>query len=323
MAKNITANTDTILYHVRSGDTLAKLIKRYHGSVNTIQRDSIIKQIQNDNPAIKNPNRIYPNQLLQLAVPSKMCTATSHPGTTPTLKVDKKLILPLQQKWQQSTVQEKKLLTTLTPIMLGTGSATMTMINKTFSLNTPLLSDMAKNYDNYKAGTISKGQYDYRRKKLVTNIKSRLGPLQKILNSTRKQSEILRISRTKGRAPTQNITRQIGRMNRLAKYASRGGVVLTAVSLGMACNDIANTTNTLKKNQILVESVGGVLGGVAAGVAIMLMFTPVGWVAALAVGVAGAVGGYAAGKGSVYMYNLLGQKVDIASASGVSNLCQK
>lgn len=83
-------------------------------------------------------------------------------------------------------------------------------------------------------------------KKLITNIKSRLGPLSKVLNGSRSQSEVLRISKTKGRA-TQNITRQIGRMNRLAKHAARGGVVLSAVSLGLACNKIANTPDVNKK----------------------------------------------------------------------------
>ncbi len=315
-------NTDTIFYHVRPGDNLGKIINRYHGFVTTPQREAIISQIKIDNPGLKNPNKIYPNQLLQLSIPPQYCSITSHQGSTPVLQIDKELIKPLQSQWQRSNPQEKKLLSTLTPIMLGTGYASTTMLNKTFTANTPLLTEMAQNYDDYRAGTITKGQYDYRRKKLVSNIKARIGPLGKILSGTRTQSEVLRISKTKGRTPTQNITRQIGRMNQLAKHAARGGVVLSAVSLGLACNDIANTTDTHKKNKILVESVGGVFGGAATAVVIMLMFTPVGWVAALAVGTAGALGGYAAGKGMGQWYDTYGRKVDIASATGISQLCR-
>jgi len=319
ISKNST-NTDTIFYHVRSGDNLSKIIRRYHGAVTAQQRDEIINQIRIDNPHVSNPNKIYPDQLLQLNIPPQHCTASSHSKTT--LNVNKKHIKPLQQKWQNSTAKEKKLLSTLTPIMLGTGSASMTMLNKTFTANTPLLTEIAKNYDEYKLGTITRGQYDYRRKSLISKIKSRLGPLQKILSGKRSQSEVLRISKTKGRAPTQNITRQIGRMNRLAKHAARGGVVLSAVSLGLACNEIANTNDSHKKNEILVESIGGLLGGVAAGVAIMLIFTPVGWVAALAVGIAGATGGYVSGKVAKNLYTTNLKQFNIAEATKVTQLCK-
>ena len=123
--------------------------------------------------------------------------------------------------------------------------------------------------------------------------------------------------------PTQNITQQISHMDRLAKYASRGGVVLSAVGLGLACNDIANTNDVQEKSEILVESLGGLGGGLVAGVAIMVMFTPVGWVGALVVGVGGAVAGYAAGRGSKALYTAKFSKFDIASATRVAQLCKK
>jgi len=315
-------NYDTILYHVRSGDNLSKIITRYHGPVNAAQRDAIISQIKIDNPQVKNPNRIYPDQLLHLGIPPQYCSATTHSGQTPIVKMDKHLLKPLQQQWNTANKKEKKLLSELTPLMFGTGSAGMTMLKQSFAANTPLLTEMAKNYEEYKAGTLTKGQYDYRRKKLLASIKSRLGPLKRLMNGSRSSSEMLRISKTKGRAPTQNITRQIGRMGRIAKNASRGSVILTAVSLGVACNDIANTDDTYEKNKILVESVGGVLGGIVAGVAVMLMFTPVGWVAALAVGVAGAVGGYASGKAVSHLYDKYGNKINVASATGIAQLCR-
>lgn len=103
-------------------------------------------------------------------------------------------------------------------------------------------------------------------------------------------------------------------MGKIAKNATQGSALLTVIGLGLACNDIASTDDTQKKNEILVESVGGVFGGPATGVVILLIFTPVGWV--------GAVGGFGAGKVSGYVYNTYGQQVDIASATGVSKFCK-
>ena len=327
MASKRLTNYDTILYRVRAGDSLSRIIQRYHGSVTTQQRNAIISQIQADNPAVTNPNRIFVNQMLQISISTQHNSTSSLPGATPTLNINKQLIKPLQQVWQRATTQQKSLLSALSPVMLGAGAAGLTMVKRTFIANAPLLTEMVQNYEAYKAGDLSKGQYDYRRKKLLAKLKSRLGPLTRALNAARTQSEVLRISRTKGRVPTQNITQQIGRMDRLAKYTSRGGVVLSVVGLGIACYDIANTNDIQKKNEILVESVGGLAGGAffgfGAGVAILMMATPVGWVAALVVGVSGVVGGYASGKVFKALYDTHGRKVDIASATGVTSLCRK
>jgi len=321
-AKNL-ANYDTILYRVRAGDSLSKIIKRYHGTVSAQQQKDLISQIQADNPSVTNPNSIFIGQMLQISIPPHSMTTASPPGATPTLSINKQVLQPLQNVWQNATPQQKSLLSALTPVMLGVGAAGITMVKQTFIANAPLLTKMVQNYESYKAGDISKGQYDYRRKNFVAKLKTRLGPLRRALNAAQTQSEVLRISRTKGRVPTQNITQQIVRMNKLAKYASHGGVVLTIAGLGLACNDIANTNDVQEKNEILVESLGGVFGGVLAGAAIMVMFTPVGWVGALVVGVGGAVGGYGIGKGASTMYDTFGNKIDIASATGVSGLCKK
>ncbi len=318
---------DTILYRVRTADSLGRIIQNYHGPITKQQQDTILSRILADNPDIKNPDRIFPNQLIKMSVPQRYCSATTHPDTAPVLSTDQLAYQPLRRQWQQAAPQERAWLSTLTPIMLGTGSASMTMVNRTFLANTPLLNEMVHNYEAYKAGELSKGQYDYRRYKILGKLKTKLGPLARILNTTRLQNEVLRISRTKGRAPTQNITRQIGRMGRAAKYASRGGVVLSTVGLGVACNDIANTGDINKKNAILVESVGSIVGGTAfgfvSGMAIVAMATPVGWVASLVIGVGSAVAGYVAGKGFSNLYDTYGRKIDIASATGVASLCSR
>ncbi|HED16457.1 MAG TPA: LysM domain-containing protein, partial [Gammaproteobacteria bacterium] len=184
MAAQNPANYDTILYRVRPGDSLSRIIQSYHGSVTTLQRNAIISQIRADNPGVTNPSRIYPDQLLQLSVPQQYCSASTHPDSTPVLSLGEPYYKPLVRQWDFAAPQEKEMLATLTPLMLGTGAASMTMIKQTFTSNAPLLNEMVQNYEAYKAGNLSKGQYDYRRYKILTRLKAKLGPLSRMLNAS-------------------------------------------------------------------------------------------------------------------------------------------
>ena len=221
---------------------------------------------------------------------------------------------------------EKDWAMTLAPLFLGAGGAKLTMIDKTFSSNTPLLQDMVRNYEDYKAGELSKGQYDYRRGKLIGQFQSNLGPTTRVLNPTRRQSEVMRISRRKGQVPTEAINKQISRLQTASKVASKGGLVLSVAGLGLACHQIAHTDDRIEKNEILIESSAGFLTGVAYGAAasfaVLLLMTPVGWVAGLAIGIGGAISGYAAGKAAKKLYNAYGEHIDFASATKIDQFCK-
>lgn len=323
MIGNLSKSNDTIFYNVRPGDSISKIILRYYGPIPVQQQNAIISQIQADNPSVKNPNQIQPNQLLQISIPPQYCSVSSNRGQTPTLRVDPQLIKPLQLQWQRATPKERKMLSTLTPLYFGAGAASITMLKQTFNANKPLMADMVKNYETYKAEGITKGQYDYQRKKIITKFNQKMGPLTRVLNPTRPQSEALRISKTKGRVPTKNITQQIGRMGKVAKYAAVGGGVLTAVNLGLACNSIANTDSKLEKNQIFVEGMGGLVGGTLATATLLFFITPVGWAAALVVGVGGAAGGFFSGKGLRTLYTTEFNNLDLTSMTRVDQLCKK
>ncbi|HED16183.1 MAG TPA: LysM domain-containing protein, partial [Gammaproteobacteria bacterium] len=93
-AKNI-ANYDTILYRVRAGDSLSSIIQRYHGSVSAAQRKALISQIQADNSAVTNPNRIVIGQMLQISIPPRSMSISSPSGAPPTLNINKQIIKPL------------------------------------------------------------------------------------------------------------------------------------------------------------------------------------------------------------------------------------
>ena len=113
-------------------------------------------------------------------------------------------------------------------------------------------------------------------------------------------------------------------MNRISKLASSGGAILTVASVGLACREIANTDNTLEKNHILMESLGSVFGGTLYGIGatIVLMGTPVGWVAALVIGVGAVASSYAGGQAFKGLYDNFADKKDIVSTLRVSSLCR-
>lgn len=89
------------------------------------------------------------------------------------------------------------------------------------------------------------------------------------------------------------------------------------------CAAPANTQH--EKNEIFVETAGGVVGGLlyatGASVAILLMSTPVGWVAGLTIGIGSAVAGYASGKAALKVYDLSGTNIDFVGSSGVGSIC--
>ncbi len=115
-------------------------------------------------------------------------------------------------------------------------------------------------------------------------------------------------------------------MNRISKFASNGGAILTVASVGLACREIANTDNTLEKNHILVESLGSVFGGtafgIATGITLFMIGTPVGWVAALVIGAGAVASSYATGQAAKFVYDKFANTTDFVSMAGISTLCR-
>ena len=313
---------DTIFYDVHAGDSLSGIIKKYYGSVTPPRRKDMISKILLENPEIKNPNLIYPGQILVIDIPQGYSAIPGH-LTMPTVAVDNETIDTLKDNLSKAPPEERRLVSALAPISLGSGATTLDMIKHTFKSNTPLLADMAENYNDLNADKVTKGQYDYRRRSLISKLKSKLGPTSRLLYGSRSPNEVLRISRTKGRAPTHIIKHQANRMRNLSRLASKGGVVLSVVGLGVACHEIASTDDKQQKNEILVESMGGVGGGILFGavVTVLLVGTPVGWVAALAIGVTGAVASFTSGKVAGHIYTTSGSKVDFVNDLGINRIC--
>ncbi len=314
---------DAILYDVQSGDNLSSIIKSYHGTITLQKQKQIIDTILLENPEIKNASLIYPGQILVMDIPAMN---TPQPALiTPTVvQGNKTLAQTVKTSLRTAPPAEKQMLSGLAPVMLGTGVTSLTMINHTFKSNAPLLSEMAENYNDYKANAKTRGQYDYKRQSLISRLKAKLGPTNYLLNGNKPPNEILRISRKKGQTPTHVITRQASQMKTLSKLASRGGVVLSAAGLGVACHEMANTNDKQKKNEILVESLGGLVGGAASGLVVSVLFigTPIGWVAALAIGVGSVATSYVTGQLAKNTYTTYGSHIDLASITHANELCR-
>lgn len=324
MLTNATANQDTVLYHVQPGDSLSKIIRQYYGPINPQQQNAIISQIKSDNPQITDPNKIYPGQVFLLDIPEQSSSANVFRQAPPLMCTGKEEIRPFMQAWHKATPGERDWMSVSAPWILGAGSSSLSMINNTFKSNTPTLVEMVENYTSYKENKMTRGQYDFKRQKLLGKLKAKLGPTQTLLSGNKSANEVLRISRAKGKIPTVKIDQQISKMASMSKHASKGGVVLSVVGLGIACHSIANTDNKQEKNEIFVESISGFGGGIIYGAvaSVFLIGTPIGWVAALAIGIGGAVTGFGAGKFVRHLYTTSGSKVDLVSASGVKHICK-
>lgn len=321
-----TQNFDTLLYRVRPGDSLVRILQRYHTGLNSTQLAQLIEQVQTDNPSITNPDRIKTDQLISLKIPQQYCAAPLPNYHLPTIRTEnQQWVSELERTWERSTREERDILSTLLPAFIGVGTVKMSMIDTTFTTNTPLMREMVSNYEKYKAGQRTKGQYDYQRRKLVSRLTTNLGPTNLMLNGGRTPSEVLRISRTKGATPTVNIEAKMRKMRITASHARAGGILLTGASLGLACNQIASTRTQRDKNNILVETAGGVFGSLVfslgTSITLIAMATPVGWVGGLIIGIGSVAAGYAGSRTGLAIYDLSGAKVDIFSKVGIGAIC--
>ncbi len=315
--------TTTLLYDIKPGDSLSKIIKQYWGVVAPQKREALVAQIMQENPEIQHPDRIYPGQVLVINIPAHSPTVPEI-MRSPVIKVDTQTLQAMKQGLQNTTRQEKDMVTTLAPYFLGAGSVSTGTLDYTFKSNARLLSEMAENYNAYKAGSKTKGQYDYARRKLIGKLKTKLGPTRLVLGQNKPLNEILRIRPKKGTTPDYVLQRQAKQMLKLSKLASRGGAVLSVVGLGVACHDIAHADTPQQKNEIFVESLGSFFGGTAYGLAataaIFFTATPVGWVAALVIAAVGVAVSHLTGKWARKKY-ITGDRSDIVGQYGIAEMC--
>ncbi len=117
--------------------------------------------------------------------------------------------------------------------------------------NRALIAEVADNYQQYKDGKLTKGQYDGRRAKNLEKVSENLSHLQRFLFDGQTVNEAIRINRDKSLPATGRITNNIDKLSDLSKLASRGGVVLTGLGGAVACEDISNAETRKEKMRFL------------------------------------------------------------------------
>ena len=322
--------SDPLLYEytVRGGDTLSGIIGKAY---NIYPRDSLYSEVQDQvmslNPQISNPNRIFSDSILRLGMfppprSPQQCFAYPelHNVSAPDTFITASLTRQQRQRfWALSWLQHHSSWLTA-PGSVGFGMAT----NLLSPGNVGLLEDVMEGYAHYKTGKLSKGQYDYLRRRNLQQFSRNVGPFERVLFGKKTTQQSIRIARAGGIPATAQIKKHADRLRRLSKVAGIGGIALTGVGMTAACMQIANTLDQSEKNEIFVETVlssmFGLVGGYAATV--FLVSNPVGWGTALVLAVGSTAVSYAAGKGARAAYGKYLNRIDFVTGTGVSSICR-
>lgn len=331
------------VYEVVAGDTLNHIIREYYGIAPGGPRYTMaLAHVRYFNPTLTDPNLIKTGQLLRLPPIEETEDAQPYcsPGDPtfsqedygPTLQRILSTGALAQMKAQIPTTQPERDLFFLLAwlhqnydyLSIGAGSGLGTWGNVVSDANRAIIADVTSLYESYKAGRLTKGQYDFRRRQALNKFAKLVGPFEKWLFKGQTTQEAIRISRTKALPATAKIEAQLGRLGKMANYAKHGGLLLTAAGVGMGCYNIAQTQNQQEKNEIFVETVTSAAVGTIASVAlgVMLVGTPVGWVTAIILGTGTTLAAYGSGKGVRMLYTNSGDKIDLVNGLGINKVCR-
>ena len=315
-----------VYYRVQSGDTLNGIIHDYYGIThNSDHYPYVISLLQALNPHVKDPDRIYSGNVLRLqpvdlnvGVCRPVDFAMSGNRAVITRLSNHRLTateygIASQVSWLEQNHGFLKnpanvLLTTLEKI---TGNGQQTLLRK-----------VKDSYKRYKGGEISKGKYDYQRRKSLKAFAKKAGPFEKLLFNQQTTSQAIRISRSKIIPATQVIDNQIGKITRIAKIAGGGGVILGGLGMYMTYREISHADDRQKKNEIFVEALGSLVVGTASGVLLLALVSgPVGWSVVLLVASSSVAAGWLGGKAVKALYDKYGNEYDMLQA-GSDALCK-
>ena len=318
--------SDPLLYEytVRGGDTLSGIIGKAY---NICPRDSRYSEAQNYlmslNPQITNPNRIFSDSILRIGMfpPPKQPV---YPELYNLSDTDTFITAPLtrqqrQRFWALSWLQHHSSWLTA-PGSVGFGMAT----NLLSPGNVSLIEDVMDGYAHYKTGKLSKGQYDYLRRRNLQQFSRNVGPFERVLFGKRTTQQSIRIARAGGIPATAQIKKHAERLRRLSKVAGIGGIALTGVGMTAACMQIANTLDQSEKNEIFVETIASSMFGLVGGYAatLFLVSNPVGWGTAIVLAVGSTAVSYGMGKAFRSGYSRHLTHVDFVTGAGLDRICR-
>jgi len=317
-------------YHVVApGETLWGVTQGYYGTGSAHGTQAAIQHVLSWNPQIQDPAMIHPGDLIHIRTPLVSVGLPAHldAGASSVVLHQTREIMTA---WDGIPRGERQAIASMGPVLelaglglVGAGGG-LTSFELLVKTNAPTLQAIVEKYEDYRAGRVTRGQYDYFRRKSLAEFRRRFGQATKLLFGRRSANVVLRMKPGGGAAATGPMLAEIKRLRGLGRAVSRGGVVLSVVGLGVACAQIAQTTDVHEKNVIAVEAISGAAIGSGAGVVagLFLAATPVGWGVALVVGLGSAAAGYFGGELAGYVYRATGEPVKVVSALGIDRVCR-
>lgn len=280
-------------YEVRQRDQLFAILRSHYGVAKFTQdKQRIVEQVKANNPQISNIDLIVPGQVIML--PDLSLLQPQRPGQTPGLSSG--IINSCSAVSSELTSmdgQTKSLMTSLDYNAIGieAGKGFVEFVQKTTEAAVPAIEKVALKYYQQKAGTITKGQYDYGRTKLIKEIDKSIRPLRPLISPGQATNQIIRIKPNEI-VRTQAILDEAKNLKRIAKVASSGLAIVKVVDLGVKAADFHTAANNQQRTVIVMDEALTWAGGAAAtAVCILIVGTPVGWAAIAGVIAVSAVGG--------------------------------
>lgn len=286
-----------MLYPIGKGDTLSRIAAEQYNAHGQANQETI-KQILALNPQIKSPDMIYAGHMLLLQFP---LTDGFQAG------FGLNDLIEAQQKWNSKPrAEQADLAQTSRAVMaidaaktvVQVGGTTASQVSSILSTNKQHYYNAALEYVRYKRGLIEKSRYDDLRRVHLQKLQHNMGPLEKPVFGNKTVFKTFRMAPGRSADPVAPYLKQIDNLENLTRKIKAGGAVLDFLALPLDVYDIATTENSIEQDKKLVKTVAGMAAGKLAQIGITrlvvgvaLATTPVGWGAALVIGVGSIVAG--------------------------------
>ncbi len=324
----LTGLDNDFFHEVKPGESLSAIVLRYYQPLGHQALMAIIGQIVRDNPQIRNPNLIYPRQLLRLRSPFRVVERNYS---------EVEDVFESNRIWQSLSETEKQVVTHHEGLLHAIAETATGIHGTAHGLagalhdGKHLVEELIHKYASYKKGEITKGAYDYFRRTKLRHFQGKVGPtMNRWLYQESKASKIFRITQGEARAFAKQIgsgieagarplSRQLGKLGKIAKFSHGIAVIGNVVDVGVAGVSIFNAWGTAEQNEVICEEGGGVLGSwVGTGAATLMFafcFTGVGALGVAAVvglsALGGHMGGKLVGKGTCRATGITGEQVEL------------
>lgn len=279
-------------YHVRQNDQLYVILRNHYGNAEFLRdRQAVVALVLRNNPKITDVDRIFPGQMIMLpGWDSERRRAM--PEEPPQQIVESCAVLSGGLSRLDAVTKDFMSRIDFRRFAVEAGTGFVDVVGDALESAVPDIKRIALEYYRKEAGTTTSNQYKYQRAKAIKRIEYKIGPLQRLINPTKTTGEVLRIQRHDA-VRTSAILREAEKLDRIARLAKRGVVVLKAASIAETGMKIHLADSNQERTTLLLDEASGAVGGAATAVVAVLVFgTPVGWVAIAGMAVVTAAGAY-------------------------------